>query len=302
MPNQNRQQRDLSWCLQSAPLVTTGALDFTWPDDNWFNALSNIANATELPTPRHSHRFRLGQHFERLLEYWLKQHRDFDLLAANLQVNARKRTIGEFDFLVTHDGVTQHWEAAVKFYLAKGDPTDTYRWYGPNPADCLGSKYAHLVDHQLRLASDPDALQLLNDMNIEVSSALCFMKGRLFHPYDEFIRNNFQYPHEVNPGHEKGWWLPTDRFTSTFDDTHNYALLEKTYWLAPLEQDIQGESIEEFNRRLASTEVQPASLVAVLDDNGIETSRGFVVTDRWFDLIEEAKTNEAREGSPRHLP
>ena len=287
MPDLDRQQRDLAWCLNSSPLVTNGAANFNWPSDSWFNSLSSEINTDDLPTPRHPHRFRLGQHFERLLAYWLDQQQDFDLLAANLQVNAHKRTVGEFDFLITHEGITQHWEAAVKFYLVKGDPFDPYNWYGPNPTDCLGNKYAHLVDHQLALTRNPDAVRLLNEMNLSVTSILCFMKGRLFYPYQQFTNNDFQYPPEVNPDHERGWWLTTDGFESTFDDLHSYALLEKTYWLAPLKQDLKGESVHQMTKRLTSPKVQPASLIAVLDDSGIELSRGFVVSDRWFEFIEE---------------
>ena len=287
MPNLDRQQQDLAWCLNSSPLIIYGEADFIWPSDSWFRSLSSVINTADLPTPRHPHRFRLGQHFERLLAYWLDQQKDFDLLASNLQVNTHSRTVGEFDFLITHEGITQHWEAAVKFYLVKGDPFDPYNWYGPNPADCLGSKYAHLVDHQLGLSHDPDAVRLLDEMDISVTSILCFMKGRLFYPYHHFIDNNFQYPPEVNPDHERGWWLTTNGFASTFDDMHSYALLEKTYWLAPLKQELKGESAHQMNIRLTSPEVQPASLIAVLDDSGIEVSRGFVISDRWLALIEE---------------
>ncbi|MDG2072748.1 MAG: DUF1853 family protein, partial [Pseudomonadales bacterium] len=155
-----------------------------------------------------------------------------------------------------------------------------------NPGDSLGSKYTKLVEHQLQLSRNPAAVTLLNKMDISVETTLCFVKGRLFHPYSEFVAGNFCFPDIVNPGHEKGWWLPLTSLTTHLDDTRRYAILHKQYWLAPVQQDIEGQTISGISTLLNLPEAQMATLVAVLDEQGTEVSRGFIVKDAWLEKTE----------------
>lgn len=283
MPALNRQQRDLAWCLQSPPLIGKGDADFFWPDDAWFNALS-LGIAEDLPEPKFPDKFRLGRHFEQLIQFWIHHSPEKSVLDANLQVNTDGRTVGEFDLLVTQDnGRPEHWELAVKFFLATGDYQNPFNWYGPKPDDCLGSKYSRLVEHQLRLSQYPEAQALLKKMGITIQTMLCFMKGRLFYPYAEFIAGNFRYPDIINPRHEKGWWLPLESLAVHFDDTHRYAILDKQYWLAPVYQDVIGQSIADIMALLNLPETQTATLVAILDKQNTEVSRGFVVNGAWLE-------------------
>ena len=287
MYNRSRQHRDLQWVLKSPALVTDGAPNIIWPNDRWFLDLPSLPWSLNLPIPKRAHSFRLGHHFERLLEYWLSHQRYFDLVSANLQVNADKRTIGEFDFLVEHNQKTEHWEAAIKFYLGYGDQENPYQWFGPNPSDSLGKKYAHLTSHQLSLSVYPESKDLLSNMNLRVDKVLCFMKGRLFYPIEKFNNRDFVHPAIVNPTHEKGWWLRTSDFESNFDRRWTYVLLEKPYWLSPLKSDLEGESFETVFKKLINSEAQAARLVAVLDQDNHELSRGFVVSEKWLALTNQ---------------
>ena len=284
MHSKDRQHRDLEWALHSTPLVGEGTPAFIWPSSTWFANLPSLPRSLNLPAPKYPNHFRLGHHFERLLEYWLNHQRYFDLIAANLQINQDKRTLGEFDFLVKHKEKVAHWETAIKFYLIFGDNENPFHWFGPNPKDSLGDKYTHLINHQLTLSEHPDSIKLLSEMSIEVDSALCFMKGRLFYPFEQFFLEEFVHPSIVNPNHEKGWWLTTSAFTLHFDNTRQYKLLEKSYWLAPLEKDIKGESLDSISKRITGPKAQTASLIAVLDDDDKELSRGFVVNENWINL------------------
>lgn len=281
----NRQQRDLAWCLQSPPIIGNGDDDFFWPDDAWFNGL-RLGITENLPKPKFPDKFRLGRHFEQLIQFWLNHQPHQNVLAANLQVNDAGRTFGEFDLLLAQDkGQPEHWELAVKFFLATGDYQNPFNWYGPNPEDSLGSKYTRLVDHQLRLSQNPAALALLNEMGITVKTSLCFLKGRLFYPYSEFIASNFCFPDIVNPGHEKGWWLPLASLAAHFEDTQRCAILDKQYWLAPVHQDVNGQTIADITTLLNVPETQMATHVAILDEQGAEVSRGFIVKDTWLEKI-----------------
>ena len=287
MYTKSRQHRDLQWILKSPPLVTNGAPKFVWPNDTWFSDLPSLPRSLNLPTPKHTHHFRLGHDFERLIEYRLTHQRCFDLVSANLQVQSDRRTVGEFDFLIKHNRKIEHWEAAIKFYLAFGDQENPYRWFGPNPSDSLGKKYGHLINHQLSLSAYPDSKDLLCDMNLRVEKILCFMKGRLFYPIEKFNNGDFIHPSIINPTHEKGWWLKINDFDSIFDKRCSYTVLEKAYWLSPLRNDLKGESFETVSEKLINEKAQLATLVVVLDHDNNEISRGFVVSEKWLDLTNQ---------------
>lgn len=288
MLTQDRLNRDLDWCLHSPPLVTDPDTAFIWPDERWFRQL-NRETAIALPEPRHPHHFRLGQHFEKLLVAWLEASTDFELLAANLQVQDGKRTVGEFDFLVQHQGVVEHWEAAVKFYLGTGTGTGETLdcWYGPNTADRFDIKYERLINHQLGLANNEYAQLTLAQRHIGVDRARCFMKGRLFYPWAHFENRDFRFAPIIHPGHEKGWWLPQTDFLLTFEDTASrFVYLPKSLWLSPLTlADFEAPlSCWELMEFLESPHIEQATHVAIVSDDG-EISRGFIVKDQWLDRL-----------------
>lgn len=284
---ENRSYRDLLWCLHSPPLVTGTGNESLWPSPHWFASLGCELSPEQLPAPRHPHHFRLGQHFEAMLAAWLSAQPGFELLAANLQVQNGKRTVGEFDFLVAYEGRVEHWEAAVKFYLGTGDGRDLACWYGPNTSDRFDVKYQRLIDHQLKLATNPHARALLAARHLAVSHSRCFMKGRLFHPWQRFVRGQYPVPEAVNPGHAKGWWLTLTDVLPTFEDTGwRFIYLPKSWWLAPLAgTDYRSPlSCWELMELLESPAAEQATHVAIVADHR-EISRGFIVNNQWFERL-----------------
>jgi uncharacterized protein len=281
-PTAERQQRDLAWCIHSPALARQHGTDCIWPDDTWFSTLP-VHEVGSLPLPKHLHHFRLGQHFEKLLQCWFDTVPTYDLRYANLQVNANKRTVGEFDFLLADRArsTTQHWEAAVKFYLGYGDTSQETNWFGPNTADRFDLKFGHLVEHQLLLSKHPAADALLSDLGLFVDETLCFMKGRLFYPFEQFAARQFSFPDLINPTHCKGWWLPIDRFDELDNPGCHFVYLQKLYWLSTLQNDLPGMSHEEMKIFLAQDR-QPTTMIAVVDEYGAEISRGFLVDERWL--------------------
>lgn len=281
-----RLQRDLAWCLHSPPLLLDPSHTDTWPDDRWFRELA-LPPDIEVPAPRHPHHFRLGQQFEQLLGAWLKAAPGFELLAANLQVQDGKRTVGEFDFLVDVAGRVEHWEAAVKFYLGTGDCQSLDCWYGPNTADRFDIKYERLVHHQLALTTNSHAHITLASQDIKVDRVRCFMKGRLFHPWQTFEAGAWRYPDLVNPAHEKGWWLAETDFLPTFEDSHaRFVYLPKSLWLAPLDDtDFDAPlSCWEVAEILSSPHTEQASHYAIVSGKQ-ELSRGFIVKNQWLERL-----------------
>ncbi len=280
-----RIKQDINWCLQSPPLMHSVNDPDTWPGDSWFAQL-HLASSNDFPTPKDPHHFRLGQLFEAYLANWLQHSRDFRLLANNVQVFEGKQTVGEFDFLVQTTAGVEHWEAAVKFYLGRSPTENLASWYGPNTEDRLDIKYERLVRKQLQLAQHPAAQKMLEEKEITVNRSRCFMKGRLFYPWDVFESGVYKSPNDSNASHEKGWWLPWDEIGALMATERLRAVyLPKLLWLAPLDSSFLDQSISLHElTHLQQQHRQQATHIALLDEtSGEEVSRGFLVTDQWLE-------------------
>ena len=287
LASQSRSHRDLAWSLQSAPLCTGDAP--LWPDDDWFRTLPT-PRLDEYPHPRDPHHFRLGQHFEALYGAWLGRCEDRRALKANLQVQAGKRTLGEFDPIVEDRGAVEHWELAVKFYLGHGPLEQASAWYGPNTADRLDIKVGRMLEHQLLLSSYPEASALLQRLHIDLERVRCIIKGRLFYPAAIYRTSpsaprTLPRPAFVNPTHEAGWWMTVDEF-SRLGPGAIYAYLPKSLWLAPLlAGDAPLLNHGDVCALLSGTRAQHTIHFAIVDDTGIEQSRGFIVNQQWLDAV-----------------
>jgi hypothetical protein len=277
--------------VKSAPLICPN--DSVWPAHDWFekypsNETINIADIEP---------GKLGRYFEHLMQSWIKSESSLTCLAANLPVRAGGRTLGEFDLIVENAGAVEHWEVAVKFYMATGDTTDMNQWFGPNPTDTLWQKYERMRTHQLLLSSLPDAQTLLAKQNWPVVKVRSLVKGRLFHPFDCFESAEMALPEDVNPKHERGWWISASDFSirREFKDSL-FKRLPKSYWLAPLRGEDSGirYTFEELKAVLFSQgqdEQHSGTMhVAEIDKFGRELSRGFIVRQRWLDDIDEIQS------------
>ncbi len=273
-----RLNADLQWSLNSPPLIAES--DDFWPGQNWFDQLT-VPPDHDTADPDI---FRLGIRFERFIQAWLTSDPDRTLLAANLPVRGPAHTVGEFDLIVQHKQI-EHWELAVKFYLGTGSQKSLYEWYGPDPSDSFGDKYDRLMTHQMQLSGYPEAQAMLAERGWQVERIRGFVKGRLFYPYEAFIRDSFVYPDTVNDQHEKGWWLTDDAFNAltAFRDAA-FVILDKRYWLAPISSDdlVSIVSANAVIEALHDSTRGPTLQVARVDEYGAEISRGFVVTEQWL--------------------
>lgn len=277
----HREKRDYEWAVQSPPLLAAD-MTGTWPDSSWFS------NQVLAPPDaiQSSHDRRLGVRFEKLIQAWIETSDDMTLIAANLQVRNSTRTLGEFDLLVEHEGIVEHWEVAVKFYLNVGGESRLDRWFGPNPTDTLGTKFDRMMNHQLRLGEHEAARLLLQDKNIVLRGRRALMKGRLFYPIDAFEASSFQFPVQVSPDHLRGWWCtPATLGTiSMSTEAVGFTRLPKDYWLATVTPDDELTVLgyDELLDDLGDQARWETAHVAIVDITGNELSRGFLVTDRWL--------------------
>ena len=270
---------DLAWALQSEPLIDS-SFGPEWPASTWFRDL----DAGETAPAGEALPARLGLRFERLIHDWLEASPDFDCLEHNLPVRTADRTIGEFDLVVAHAGVIEHWELAVKYYLGTGDQRNLDCWYGPNPTDTLGTKLRRLEQHQMRLATHPAARSLLQARQLQIERVRGFVKGRLFYPLQHFLAKEFVCPAAVNPNHHRGWWCTLAEFEK-FDPfgAASFCYLPKSDWLAEM-MDCPPQRGKNRAGTLAACVASGRETwhVAVLDKAGRETSRGFIVTPGWL--------------------
>ena len=287
-PDHQQLQRDGHWCVYSPPLIALPNQGF--PDKPFFTALAFDNAPLAWPAPTDWQRFRLGIQFERLWQCALVHLKGYELLASNLQVQGPASTLGEFDLIVRHDHALEHWELAVKFYLGTGDTTQESAWFGPNPTDRLDLKLQRLRSHQMALTRTPAGQSLLKTQfgtsNAEVKGVV---KGRLFHPFMAWLDAHWRYPETITADHLRGWWLTDEDFIKRFKDSpQRFRPLTKRDWLSALQPSPIDQQLTatECMAALSSSREQYAHHIAMLDDNGVETSRGFVVMTPWLAITQ----------------
>lgn len=151
--------RDLCWLLSTSfdlPSPNSPYPPFAPPltDDllRWLRHLDTQGDER----PSGDRPIRLGHYFEDLVAYYLRHAPTSNVSQLERNLPLRKalpgdkgvETIGELDFLFMQDGVTQHLEVAVKFYLGVDDHLGRH-WPGPNSKDRLDLKWQRMLEHQL---------------------------------------------------------------------------------------------------------------------------------------------------------
>ncbi len=227
---------------------------------------------------------RLGVYFEQLWHHLISSNHQFQLLHKNRQVIIDKHTYGEFDSII-YDVLakeTNHCELTVKLYLKVGKGDTLTDWVGPNLKDRFDVKLKRLFKHQLQLSDNPRIKDWLQDNKIVIDAKKLLTKGRLFYPYQDYLASQFNFPHQVNPEHCKGFWLTYSQLSKVlFETEYQWYQLPRLYWLSEIES-LDSELLpidsnyENFNLQ---------KIVALR--NGKEVMRGFVVTDEWLHKAEQ---------------
>lgn len=149
---------------------------------------------------------RLGLRFEYLMWFWLKDHafHHFQLLGHSIQIFQGSQTLGEIDFLILNQKTQQveHWEVALKYYLAEAD-FQLKHWYGLNRQDTLLRKLQHFTSKQF---------QFQQVENHQIQQRYAVLKGQLYYPALHFPK---QLNDWVNPARRLGLWgnhIPDQKF------------------------------------------------------------------------------------------
>ena len=162
---------------------------------------------------------RLGLRFEMLVWFWLLDDafHPYRLLGHSLQKIEGAKTLGELDFLLLNSdtGQIEHWEVALKYYLAEADFSLPH-WYGLNRTDTLIRKMKHFTQKQFQF---DEALQH------PIQKRFCVLKGQLYlptHHADQPI------PSWINTERRLGLWgqhIPVAQ--------HSFYRLQRHEWIYP---------------------------------------------------------------------
>ena len=278
--------RDLAWCITSENLLNHPLCvqkEFFEIDLNTFQDHLNSLDIdpsllVDFLASKNTHR--LGHYFEALVCYWLSVSKRFEILTSNYPLRDKKGiTKGEVD-LIVKDTITQkieHWELAVKFYLASPTVNVTL-FIGPNANDYLHLKLQKLVEHQCEILKREEGIQLLADLNIQEVEARLFVKGALYyHPKKKYSNSPI-----INPLHNKGWWIYYKEAQEFLKEDCQFLLLHKKDWLSSISQN---ENLLSKSDCLALLDSElkdsPRSLYLACFKNGDLESTGFVVHDNW---------------------
>ncbi|WP_445115170.1 DUF1853 family protein [Acinetobacter sp. WZC-1] len=145
---------------------------------------------------------RLGLRFEHLLWFWLNDslYHDYELLGHSIQIIHGGNTLGELDFLLYNHASHQieHWEVALKFYLAEADFSLPH-WYGLNRSDTLYRKLHHFGHQQFQFERVQTHL---------IQQRFAVLKGQLYFPEPQVQSRMTEnaVPDWVNPARRTGTW------------------------------------------------------------------------------------------------
>lgn len=162
---------------------------------------------------------RLGLRFEMFFWFWLldDKYHHYKLLEHSIQIIDGPKTVGELDFLIlnTKKNRIEHWEVALKYYLAEQDYSLPF-WYGLNRSDTFARKLNHFTQKQFQFSHAPEH---------EISHKYAVMKGQLFLPE---TRLNTTIPTWINSSRRLGHWG-----NSLKNSSEGYYRLERQEWICP---------------------------------------------------------------------
>jgi len=232
---------------------------------------------------------RVGAYVERLVRYWLELTPGVTAIGQGILLSEGKRTMGELDFLFTHQGRRHHLEVALKFYLhhprpGGPSPGDQSHFPGPNATDDFEKKRERLLTHQLPLgrAAFPE---------IEASHAL--VKGIVFYRPDEEAPDLL--PATMNPGHRRGLWIRADEISRLVGESWardcRGIIMTKPHWLSgwTVDHGTAAATVAVLHDTLAGhfadarTADRPVLLSLAREGATQESARVFVVPAHWPD-------------------
>ncbi|MEF9957085.1 MAG: DUF1853 family protein [Acinetobacter sp.] len=160
---------------------------------------------------------RLGLRFENLLWFWLQDegYHPYKLLGHSIQKISGSTTLGEIDFLLLNQQTQEieHWEVALKYYLAEGE-LQLSDWFGLNREDHLQRKLQHFTERQFQFSKVDDC---------PIQRKFVVLKGQLYLPDNHDLCS---LPDWINTARRLGQWGYTIPSSA-------YFRLQRQEWICP---------------------------------------------------------------------
>ncbi|OQR93223.1 hypothetical protein ACHHYP_02789 [Achlya hypogyna] len=261
----------------------------------------------------------LGVYFAALIEFWLQVCPGWEVsdLAVGRQLvstaaNATQ-TVGQLKFVFRlRQRVTMHWEASIKFFLLCRDaPYELEHFVGPHLGENLAWR-AQEIERKLGMSQSADVRRWMGELfglqeDAAAPQSYMMLKGGLFYPLQNLQATTDVWAIPSVPGlasdHGRGWWTssPAIDLPRTTPAGHAFVILPKMRWLSPVfvrpgERFVAADAVLGLDRvellsrddlldvlaaHFASSESAAPLLVAEIDADDREVSRGFVMNDGW---------------------
>ena len=285
--------RDLAWLIASPSLLAPSKEVPTVSSQEWWSLFKEAFDwikqedqnpqrlQTFIDTPR---QFKLGLYAEDLMLYYLRYGSPFEVLAHDLQVFNKKRSIGAFDFILKNpNGSIEHWEMAIKYYLQYKPSTKWIDFVGPAGKDTLQRKMDKMLKRQMLLGHTQDAKHTLAQKNIPLPQTQKVISvGRLFGAWGR----DFTLPLSGDPQQPTGLWIYKKDLMQLLQEKERsrWCIRIHPNWLSPLfgaqaKGALSSKELSAFvihlSHHIMLSELQK-------DDWGWkETQRWIVVPDYW---------------------
>ena len=289
--------RDLWWLLTTPHIIEDSSvgLNSSQKENLLPDAWNWIQRDAEYPSNLQSwvqnpHRQRkLGLYAEDLLHYYLQWGSPWRVRWHDVQIQENKRSIGAIDFILEQNGVLEHWEMTVKFYLqykATGNWTD---WVGADQRDSLYKKWAHFHTKQLKLGTHPATVaKLAEDGMTTPTQSKIWHCGMLFSEWGApcELPEPCVYG-QVHTSQPLGQWIRrTDFVRFFFSNKYRWVIRDHPNWLAPIESEHALTTIEVMDVPISRGFLMLAQMSA--HNNGWrESTRWVLVDDDWGSRVVE---------------
>ena len=221
-----------------------------WENDaifqlNQFKITSeNDLQYCSLSTPE----IRLGKRVEQFCFFKFQQDPQIEILLENLQIQDKKRTVGEIDCILKKNNQPIHVELIYKFYLYDSTVgnSEIEHWIGPNRRDSLFLKLTKLKNKQLPLLNNSFTKPYLKTLQIPIEKIQqsVFFKAQLFVPLED-LKKNFPI---INNDCIYGFYIRYNKLHQ-FDNCKFY-IPTKVNWLKEIQTNIKWLTYSKFHSKI----------------------------------------------------
>ncbi len=173
----------------------------------------------------------LGKRVEYFFLAAIKDSGEYQIIAHNIQINDKDRTLGELDFILKDIETSKllHIELMYKFYVYDPEITiEMERWIGPNRKDSLLQKVEKVKENQFPLLYNPETKEYLQSINIDsedIQQEICF-KASLFIPKE---LKSYYFPY-INIECIIGFWIHLNDLRDYNQEGFQFFSPEKQDW------------------------------------------------------------------------